>query len=113
VSWYRSVLGLQEIGYVEGEGWRGVLMLHEPSSTVIELRQHDANLGEPFDARRTGFAGLGFEVESREALEDWQEHFIRLSVDHTSIADRADRSVLTFLDPDAIELEMVYRENHP
>jgi glyoxylase I family protein len=113
VSWYRSVLGLQELDYVEGEGWRAVLMIHEPSATVIEFQQHDANQGERFDPRRTGFDHMGFKVESREALEDWQEHFVRLSVDHTPIADREYGSVLTFRDPDGIQLEMFYRENHP
>ena len=56
---------------------------------------------------------MAFKVETREALEDWQEHFIRLSVDHTPIADRGYGSVLTFRDPDGIQLEMFYRANHP
>ena len=113
VGWYRAVLGFQELDYVEGEGWRGVLMIHEPSATVIELQQHDANQGERFDPRRTGLDHMGFKVESREALEDWQEHFIRLSVDHTPIADREYGSVVTFRDPDGIQLEMFYAEDHP
>lgn len=112
VGWYRSVLGLQEIDYVEGQGFTGVLMIHEPSSTVIELRQHDDDQGrrsERSDPFRTGFA-MGFRVVSREALEDWQEHFIRLSVDHTPIADGEHGAVLGFHDPDGIELEMLSRE---
>ena len=113
VGWFKAVLGLQELDYVEGDGWQGVLMLHEPSGTVLECQHHDANQGESFDPRRTGFDHLGFKVESREALEDWQEHFIRLSVDHTPIADREYGSVLTFRDPDGIQFEMFFRADHP
>lgn len=32
VGWYRSVLGLQELDYVEGADWKGVLLVHEPSA---------------------------------------------------------------------------------
>jgi glyoxylase I family protein len=113
VGWYKAVLGLQELDYVEGPGWQGVLMIHEPSKTVLECQCHEANQGEGFDPRRTGLDHIGLKVDSREALEDWQEHFIRLSVDHTPIADRAYGSVLTFRDPDGIQLEMFFREGHP
>ncbi len=112
VGWYRSVLGLSELDYAEGEGWRAVLMIHEPSSTVIELRHHDAGPGDAVDPSRAGLDHVGFEVASRAALEDWQEHFIRLSVDHTPVADRGDGAVLAFRDPDGTQHEMLYRENH-
>ncbi|HVF13009.1 MAG TPA: VOC family protein [Acidimicrobiales bacterium] len=113
VGWYRAVLGLQEIDFVEGDGWKGVLMIHAPSSTMLQLHQHDANQGESFDPRRTGFDHLALRVETREALEDWQEHFIRLSVDHTPIADGEHGSALTFRDPDGIQLEMFHGGNAP
>ncbi len=113
VGWYKAVLGLQELDFVEGEGWQGVLLIHEPSKSIIECQHHDANQGETFDPRRTGFDHMGFKVDSREALEDWQEHFIRLSVDHTPIADRHYGSVLTFRDPDGIQLEMFFTADHP
>ena len=36
-----------------------------------------------------------------------------LGVTHSPITDREYGSVLTFKDPDGIQLEMFYREHHP
>ena len=113
VGWYKDVLGLLEIDYVEGDGWQGVLLLHEASGTMLECQHHDANQGEPFDPRRTGFDHVAFKVDSRELLDDWQEQFFRLDIDYTPVVDRDYGSVLTFRDPDGIQLEMFYREEHP
>jgi glyoxylase I family protein len=112
-KWWSELLDLAEIERVQGEGWRGVVLVHPPTGTVIEFQQHDANEGEPFDPRRTGFDHLGFKVDDRAALEDWQRHFETLGVSHTPIVDREYGSVLTFKDPDGIQFEMFFRENHP
>jgi glyoxylase I family protein len=111
--WWNDVLGLVTFDRVSGDGWRGVLLLHEPSGTVVEFQQHDANPGERFDPRRTGLDHVGFKVDSREDLLEWQEHFARHGVDFTPLADREYGAVVTFRDPDGIQLEMFYREDHP
>ena len=36
------------------EGWSSILLIHEPSATILEFQQHDANDGSTFDPRRTG-----------------------------------------------------------
>ena len=113
VAWFERVLGFRAFEEVDGDGWRGVMMMHGPSATVIEFQQHDANAGEPFDPRRTGLDHIGFKVSTREDLVTWQRHFEALGVDHTPIADRDYGSVLTFRDPDQRQLEMFYREGHP
>ena len=112
-AWWSDVFGLTEIDRVAGEGWRGVVLVHPASGTVIEFQQHDANRGEGFDPRRTGFDHLGFKVDDRSALDEWQAHFARVGVHHSPIVDRPYGSVLTFKDPDGIQFEMFYRENHP
>jgi glyoxylase I family protein len=112
-TWWRDVFGLTEIDRVEGPGWRGVLLIHGPTATIIELQQHDGNQGEAFDPRRTGFDHMGFKVDDRRALDEWKAHFERLGVTHSPIADRDYGSVLTFKDPNGIQFEMFYRENHP
>ena len=113
VARFMRVMGFTPLEEVEGEGWRAVLLIHEPSATVIEFQQHDANQGEPFDPRRTGLDHIGFKVADRDALVRWQEHFASLDVDYTPIADREYGSVLTFRDPDGRQFEMFYRVNHP
>jgi catechol-2,3-dioxygenase len=111
--WYREVLGFQPLDTVKGDGWLGILQIHPDTRTIVEFQQHDANAGEEFDPRRTGFDHLAFQVDSRADLETWQARFERLGVRHTPISDNEYGSVLTFKDPDAIQLELFYRPNHP
>ncbi|MFN2502829.1 MAG: VOC family protein [Acidimicrobiales bacterium] len=111
--WWSELLGLTELDRVAGNGWRGIVLLHPPTGTVIEFQQHHGNQGEEFDPRRTGLDHMGFKVDDRAALDDWRAHFERLGVRHSPIVDREYGSVLTFKDPDGIQFEMFYRENHP
>ena len=111
--WWSEVLGMTEIDRVEGPDWRGILLLHASSTTVIEFQQHDGNQGEAFDPRRTGFDHMGFKVDDPAQLEEWRAHFERLGVTHSPIAVREYGSVLTFKDPDGIQFEMFYRQGHP
>lgn len=112
-QWWRRVFGLEDVDRVSGEGWHGVLLLHPASSAVIEFQQHDANEGERFDPRRTGFDHMGLLVEDPAELEEWQAHFEREGVTFTPVVHREYGSVLTFKDPDGIQFEMFYREGHP
>jgi glyoxylase I family protein len=112
-AWFVRTLDFQLLDQVEGEGWRGILLLHPASATIIEFQQHDANQGEAFDPRRTGLDHIGFKVGSREVLEEWRRHFRTLGIDYTPIVDREYGSVLTFRDPDGRQFEMFYRQDHP
>jgi len=112
-QWSQRVLGMEELERVEEDGWHCIVLLHPASATVLEYQQHDANQGERFDPRRTGLDHVGFQVRSRAELDEWRDHFEELGVDHSPIADREYGSVLTFRDPDGIQLEMFFREGHP
>jgi glyoxylase I family protein len=111
--WWKDVFGFVDLDRVEARGWRAILLLDPPSSTILEFQQHDANQGETFDPVRTGFDHMGILVDSRAALDEWQAHFEQLGVRHTPVVDREYGSVLTFKDPDGIQFEMFYREGHP
>jgi len=56
---------------------------------------------------------MGLKVDERDALDAWQAHFEDLGVAHTPVVDREYGSVLTFKDPDGIQFEMFFREQHP
>jgi glyoxylase I family protein len=112
-QWWARLLDLTEIDRVHGGGWRGILLLHPPSRTIIEFQQHDANGGEPFDPRRTGFDHMGFKVDKRSDLDEWLARFEQLGVTHSPIADREYGGVLTFKDPDGIQFEMFFKADHP
>jgi glyoxylase I family protein len=111
--WWSRVVGLTEIDRATGDGWHAILLVHRASGTVIEFQQHDGNQGEVFDPRRTGFDHMGLKVDDRAELDAWREHFDQLGVTHSPIVDAEYGSVLTFKDPDGIQFEMFYRENHP
>lgn len=112
-DWWRRVLGFEELERVTGEGWTAVLLLHPASATVVEFQQHDANQGEPFDPTRTGFDHLGLMVRDVAELDVWQARFEELGVVHTPVVHRDYGSVLTFKDPDGIQLEVFFRAGHP
>jgi glyoxylase I family protein len=112
-GWWTNLLGLTEVDRVAGDGWRAILLMHPPSRTIVEFQQHDANQGEVFDPRRTGFDHLGFKVDTRADLDEWLTRFEQLGVTHSPIAEREYGAVLTFKDPDGIQFEMFFKADHP
>lgn len=112
-KWWHEVLGFVELERVHGDGWNGIMLFHASSATVFEVQQHDANQKDRFDPARTGLDHLGLKVDTPGVLGEWQAHFERLGVVHTSVVHRDYGSVLTFKDPDGIQLEMFYRDGHP
>jgi glyoxylase I family protein len=69
--------------------------------------------GEPFDPMRTGFDHMGLRVADPGQLDEWEEHFQRLDVNHTPTVHADYGLVLTFRDPDMRQYEMFYRAIHP
>jgi glyoxylase I family protein len=61
--WWAEPLDLTEIDRVSGAGWRGIVLMHRQSRTIIEFQQHDGNQGETFDPLRTGVDHMGFKVD--------------------------------------------------
>jgi catechol 2,3-dioxygenase-like lactoylglutathione lyase family enzyme len=80
--WWAALLELTEIDHVVGDGWRGILLMHRWSRTIIEFQQHDGNQGEAFDPRRTGFDHMGFKVDTR--AERGAEYLV--TPEHTATA---------------------------
>jgi glyoxylase I family protein len=112
-DFWKRVFGLELLEEFEDQGWSATLLIHPSSGMVIEFQQHDANAGELFDPRRTGFDHMGLKVDTRAELDEWEEHFRDHGIDFTPTVDREYGSVLTFRDPDGIQYEMFYREGHP
>lgn len=112
-QWYRRVLGFEPFAELRGAAWLSVLVLHPSTKLLVEFQQHDGNAGEEFDPRRTGLDHLSLLVDTRDELIEWQDRFERLDVVHTPVADYPDRSILSFRDPDGIQLELYHRPGHP
>ena len=112
-EWWKKVFGFQDLDRPKSETWHGIVLVHPATATVIEFQQHDANQGEAFDPTRTGFDHMGFKVDDPARLDEWQAHFELHSVTFTPVVHREYGSVLTFKDPDGIQFEMFYRQDHP
>src|SRR5262249_24653322 len=110
---WAKLFDLTEIDRSAGDGWTGILLMHPPTRTIIEFQQHDANKGETFDPRRTGFDHMGFKVDARAELDEWLARFAEFGGNHLPIAERDYGAVLTFKDPDGIQFEMFYKVDHP
>lgn len=108
-AWYRELLGLEALRERLDQAGRGEVLLREPTSGVlIGLVAHPDNDGEPFSEFRTGLDHAELGVPSREALEAWVERLDELGVAHSGIKQAALGAMVTFRDPDNIQLELYW-----
>jgi catechol 2,3-dioxygenase-like lactoylglutathione lyase family enzyme len=104
-EWYERVLGLHEVRSATIAGV--TLSVLGTSGFSLTLCQHAANRGERFQETVTGLDHLSFAVADVEGLRAWIEHFDRVGVAHSPIAEDPFGPVLVFRDPDNIQLELV------
>jgi catechol 2,3-dioxygenase-like lactoylglutathione lyase family enzyme len=99
---YTDVLGLirlTDFGTVR-------VLLHRQSSFMLAIARHDAGHGDRFTELHTGLDHLGFGVETREELVEWEHRLEALGVEYTPIRDMEFGAHLNFRDPDHIALEL-------
>ena len=107
-DWYMRVLGLEKGWTMEDEDGRGrkQVLLHPSSPLRVVLTLHQSNSGEEFSEFRTGLDHLAFSVTGRDELEEWNRWFAESGVDHSPIKEGATGWLITFRDPDNVQLEM-------
>lgn len=110
--WYRELLGAQESSYLNEEGDLAQVTLFEPMSGVeLALVSHVADRDELFDERRLGLDHVEFVVERRVDLDAWARRLDELGVEHSGVKEPeyTANAMLTFRDPDNIQLEFFWR----
>jgi catechol 2,3-dioxygenase-like lactoylglutathione lyase family enzyme len=116
-SWYTELLGLElRYDFTSSDGRMRYIALVEPNSRlVLCLVGHDGNDGEPFSEFRTGLDHLEFLVDRRTDLDEWAGKLDRLGVEHSGVKEPeyTRNAMLTFRDPDGIQLEFFWREAAP
>ena len=112
-AWYHEVLGFEVIDDVHEEAYDEWVLVNHRNGVILCMQQHRANRGEEADPSRTGGDHVALRVDSRDDLNEWKLWFEKLDVVHSPVVDREYGSVLSFKDPDRIQLELFYRENHP
>lgn len=114
VAWYSALLGLETVREAPaGASWhRGAALLRDSGSgLVIGLSVHRDNSGEPFSEARTGLDHVELGVASREELEAWVARLDVFGIPHSGIQDRSLGSLVTFRDPDNIQLEFFWTKD--
>lgn len=112
-AWYRCVFGMRErYDHTSDDGRLRYISLVEPGSgLVLCLVGHTENPGEPFSELRTGLDHLELLVASRDDLHDWADHLDELGIPHSGVKllDHTPNAMVTFRDPDNIQLELFWR----
>jgi catechol-2,3-dioxygenase len=109
-AWYVESLGLERILDPDSADLtfpgRVINLIAASGRVIISVVEHDRAEPGAFSEFRVGLDHLALAVETRSDLEEWVEHFHRIGVAHSEIADMPYGSVLVFRDPDGIQLEL-------
>jgi catechol 2,3-dioxygenase-like lactoylglutathione lyase family enzyme len=112
-GWYCALFGMeQRYDFDPADGRPRYCCLTEPQSQlVLCLVGHATNLGEPFSEFRTGLDHLEFLVARREDLDEWAARLDELGIEHSGVKEPpyTQNAILTFRDPDNIQLEFFWR----
>lgn len=106
VAFYTDVLGLAYVMPTAEPGFRRALLVHAPSGFFLGLTQHDANDAAPFREADAGLDHLAFAVADRDELSEWEDRLAEKGVTYSPVRDVFYGSVLSFRDPDGIQLEL-------
>jgi catechol 2,3-dioxygenase-like lactoylglutathione lyase family enzyme len=102
--WWEEVLGFQLVNTEIREDIRQWAVMH-PCGLAIIMVTHAQPSSDRFDERSVGLDHLALRVPDRAALEAWVKRFDELGVEHSGIKEENGGPLLTFRDPDNIQLE--------
>ena len=112
-AWYSELLGLeQRYDYTSDDGQlRYVVVQNLAIGFILGFVGHARNSGAAFNETNTGLDHLEFLVDSREDIDVWAARLDELGVPHSGVKDLdyTSNRMLTFRDPDNIQLEFFWR----
>lgn len=112
-AWYQRVLRLEpwfkEAHHLSNDGGYTVVLKTPDMSLSVGLDHHPSNTGDAFDCTRTGLDHLCFHVATIGELHAWAAHLDANGIEHSGVypMEGFPLSLLTFLDPDGIQLELL------
>lgn len=111
-AWYRDLLGFAESGRYRGPDGhtRQVDLEHIASGLQLILVEHHG-AAATFDEFRAGLDHLEFLVAERSDLDAWAARLDELAIAHSGVKepDYNASAMITFRDPDNIQLEFFWR----
>jgi glyoxylase I family protein len=114
-AWYRTLLEAEEVGrHVEPDGGAQVLLAWPRSGLQLCLVQHATDPGT-FDELRAGLDHLEFLVAQRSDLDAWAARLDELGILHSGVKEPSytANAMITFRDPDNIQLEFFWSASRP
>ena len=112
-AWYSQLLGLeQRYDYTSDDGQlRYVVVRNLAIGFILGLVGHATSSGEAFNETNTGLDHLEFLVDRREDLDEWAARLDERGIPHSGVKDLdyTPNRMLTFRDPDNIQLEFFWR----
>jgi glyoxylase I family protein len=110
-DWYRNLLDAREHDYADELGTLQQVTLFEPASGLqLCLVSHPHTSAQPFSERRPGLDHLEFLVAARADLDAWAMRLGTLGIAHSGVKEPSytSNAMLTFRDPDNIQLEFFW-----
>jgi glyoxylase I family protein len=115
-TWYHQLLNAEEHCNADPDAKLRQVTLIEPTSG-LELCpvSYASRPAKRFSEFRTGLDHLEFLVDAREDLDRWVAHLDQLNIPHSGIKepDYTANRMITFRDPDNIQLEFFWPATHP
>jgi len=108
-AWYMDLLDLEKAWEEDSQeqGWIKVGLYHPAGHLRLNFTQHHFGSGEPFSEFRAGLDHLAFRVPGgRAALDAWLARLEERGVEHSPIKPSVYGEVITFRDPDNLQLEL-------
>jgi glyoxylase I family protein len=113
VGWYGQLLGMTVRREYEppDKSQRDACLVEPHSGLEICLVEYRGGARRPFDELVPGLDHLEFLVAARTDLDDWVGHLDTLGIAHSGVKEPAytENAILTFRDPDNIQLEFFWR----
>ncbi len=110
-EWYCDVLGFSIDAEIDGATFRRTRLRHPDCGVIVTLTQHDDASATPFDERRSGLDHVAFLVPDVAGIRAWKQRLQTHGVDHSEVKPRgkqpSDGAMITFRDPDNIQIEVV------
>ncbi len=115
-TWYCDLLGMEETSrYVQPDGHIALIHLVERLSGVELCLVCHRSGQAAFDEFRIGLDHLEFLVAHRDDLDTWVTRLDELEIHHSGVKEPAytSNAMVTFRDPDNIQLEFFWRPPRP
>jgi glyoxylase I family protein len=110
-SWYRDVFEMEVTSEYQSNESHLICMRNAATGLELSVQDYASGLSERFNELRTGLDHVEFFVAERSDLDEWIRRLDQLRIDHSGVKEPpySKNAMITFRDPDNIQLELFWR----